>query len=130
MTGVEILGAVAAAFKIVKDAPGALAVLRKLGVTAGLLEARMEKKPPPLDIDESQPVGILTKGLFDELKGLTHDYGQKKATWDQVERERHQKRVAAKACELLRTGEDLLKEVVESFDVVKRFFCGVASGEA
>ena len=126
MTGLEIAAAIAAAFKIVKEARGAFKAIQELGTSVGLLEKEVEQPPPPVEIDETQPAGIITKGLFDELADLSKDYHKKSGTWKQNEREAHQKVIAAKACELLKNGEDFLKGIVKSFDTVKKFFCKVA----
>lgn len=100
-------------------------VLKDLGLSLGLLEAEVQKSRA-FEVDESEAIGILTKDLVDELNDLTKQYGRNSPTWDQAERERHQKRVAAKACNLLVTGEHVLKPLVKGFDMLKRFFCQVA----
>jgi hypothetical protein len=124
MTGIEVIAAIASAINIVKDAPMAIGVLQDLGVSAGLLRKEVEESLP-IEIDELQPVDILTIGLMEELSNLSQEYNKRKDTWDQVEREQYQKRVAAKAYELMDTGESLLQNSVKSFNLLREFFCNV-----
>src|SRR5262249_37079021 len=57
MTGVEIVGGIASAVKVVKDAPAALKVLRDLGMNLGLFQKEAAREVGQLEIDETEPIG-------------------------------------------------------------------------
>ena len=65
---------------------------------------------------------MLVKGLVDELEEHTADYLRKTGTWNEPERQAHQKQVAAKVSKLLETGKPLLETRVEKFDILLEFF--------
>jgi hypothetical protein len=75
----------------------------------------------------TSPVDNLIKGLIDEIDDLVKEYNEKNRTWDQVERERYQKRTSAKVCDLLVDAEDLLKDKVKDYDILKKFFCRMSN---
>jgi hypothetical protein len=122
----SIIGAVAAALEIAKNAPGAIEALKRFGIQAGLLKRPDAPNHAPAKNNPNDPLLLLTQGLAQELTDLTLQYNTRKDTWQQPEREAYQKIVAAKACDLLETGQSLLAESVSNVDKVHAFFAAVA----
>lgn len=127
----SIIAAISSAVTIVKDLPAAVAVAKKFGIDIGMLERQTnEIASQPVLLTESTssygPFDILVEGFVKELEHLSREYHRTSDTWDQPEKESHQKRIAAKACELMSNAEKLIKDSIENFDSIKDFFCNLA----
>ncbi len=130
MTGAEVIDAISAAFKIVKEAPDAQKAAHELDVDLDWLEAEIENGNRAAKIREDDDYMMPTR--FHQLEAASEDYNQKKGTWDQAEREEKQKEIAFSAWTLLANDERerLLKDVFKSYDVVKSLFRRVYGGLA
>lgn len=123
---VAVGGALSSAVAIIKNLPGAIEAARKSGLdfdnaaeltTLGL-------SGPVVDDD---PISILVDGLTSEVRQLSTDYVKKSQTWSAPEREEHQRRVAAKATELLFKAKPILETRLSNYVALLAFFKGVAN---
>lgn len=117
--GSSMIDTILQAIEIAGKIPGAAEGIARLGGTIQALFKAKGKKP-----EEGSPLERLIKGQKDRLDRLINDYHDidKDPKYDEIEKEKYRRRVAAQACDLLKTSKPI-KDEIPGYDTLVDFFC-------